>query len=150
MKNHMQKQKFRKKSVKNYVLNSFVKCGKKAVAENILLKTFKEIQKQEKKSAKSILKLAIIKNLIVVNNKLLKKKSLSTINIPYVLKKKNRMYFAIKNILTQSSKKRSYYLHLTKKVLDSTKINNLQDSVKLQISQISFLNKKFAHYRWFL
>jgi len=60
------------------------------------------------------------------------------------------MYFAIKNILTQSSKKRSYYLHLTKKVLDSTKINNLQDSVKLQISQISFLNKKFAHYRWFL
>jgi len=84
MKNHMQKQKFRKKSVKNYVLNSFVKCGKKAVAENILLKTFKEIQKQEKKSAKSILKLAIIKNLIVVNNKLLKKKSLATINIPYV------------------------------------------------------------------
>lgn len=147
----MRKNKLQKKSIKNYVLNSFLKCGKKAVAEKILLKTFKEIQKQEKKNAKSILKLAIIKNHLIVNNKLLQRKNLSTINIPYVLKKKNRIYFAIKNILTKTSKRKKHCsIYITEKVINLTKIISIQDSDKLKISQISFLKKKFAHYRWFI
>lgn len=147
----MKKKQIQKKSIKNYVLNSFLKCGKKAVAEKILLKTFKKLQKQEKKNAKSILKLAIIKNLIIVNNKLLQRKNLSIINIPYVLKKQTRIYFAIKNILTKTTEKKKHYsVYLTEKVIDLTKINNIHDSNKLKISQISFLKKKFAHYRWFI
>ena len=45
--------------IKNYLINSILKCGKKELSEKILLKTFKELQRTTKINTKNLIKLAI-------------------------------------------------------------------------------------------
>ena len=79
----------KKKSIKNYIINSIIKCGKKSLSEKLLLKTFKEIQKHTKKNTKQLRKLAIIKQISIISikellNKKFRRRS-KLVSIPYII-----------------------------------------------------------------
>jgi len=143
--------------IKNYLINSILKCGKKELSEKILLKTFKELQRTTKINTKNLIKLAIIKTISIVEIKKLKKKKKFSNNglnkvIPFVRKKKYRIFLSIKAITKQQSlpKMTNYSLYLKQKIIDSATQSMNQNNVKLELSREAFLKKKFVHYRWFI
>lgn len=122
--------------------------GKKTTSEKIILKSFKEICKTNKKRAKNVFLASIITNLPVFKiNQFVKKrrKKKRTIEVPVFIKSnQTRVSIAIKNIKKFSIKKReenSLFLNLTKEILNN---NIKQKEANLDNKQSELLK----YYKW--
>ena len=145
----------KKKSIKNYIINSIIKCGKKSLSEKLLLKTFKEIQKHTKKNTKQLVKLAIIKQISIISIKELSNKKFrrrsKLVSIPYIIKSTNRIGLAVKLLTNKFSSinPNNYTVNLKNRVIDSAIKKNENENIQLEKVKTAFFKKKFAHFRWF-
>merc|ERR1712050_396111 len=73
--------------------------GGKTIAELLLLKSIKKIQKNLKKNHKSILKLLIVNNSPMIFLKKIKQKRKIRREFPYILSKNKRIFLSFKNFL---------------------------------------------------
>jgi ribosomal protein S7 len=148
----------KKIEIKNKFINHFMGDGKKSTSEKILLKSFKELQKNSKKKTTKILKIALINltpifkfHIIKSKQKKIKKKTDKT--IPAFISNQNvRTSSAIKFIAANTTKKEEKF-KLYKKLNEEILLNAADyESPAIQIKnelQKSVLTKKiFLYYRW--
>jgi ribosomal protein S7 len=147
----MEKQKLKKK-----ILNHIFKNGKKKTSEKILTKSFKSIQKSQKKSHNEIMKLSIMnatpafRVIKLKNNKRRKKKSIKEIPAflsTYIF----RSSWALKYLVQTSRKKTSnvFYTQLTNEALLNAKHEGNAIKFKNEVQDQALQKKKFfRHYRW--
>ena len=134
--------------LKHKIVNHLIINGNKKTCENIVLKTFKLIQKQTLKKHKNLIKLGIINTSPVIQIKKQRKKMLE---FPYVLSKKNRLSLAIKFIIAASKQNLDikFYHEFSKVIVLS--FQNKSDCIKKKenLQEHAFAKKKYAAYRWF-
>ena len=143
----------KKKFIKSYFYNFILKKGKKAVSEVIFKSFILFIQKSFKKDLKLILNILLYKNISIFSLKTIKKKvKKKTYSfIPFFIDNKQlRFTFSIKFLIKEGKQLKKPFLlslkNLFLKLLEKkfNKIQLIQD-----IHQLSFIQKKFFHYRWF-
>jgi ribosomal protein S7 len=142
--------------LKEKVLNHIQKNGKKKTSEKILTKSFKSMQKYQKKSHNEVIKLAITSTtptfrvIKLKNNRRRKKKSVK--EIPAFLSTYMfRSSWALKYLVKTSNKKTSNVFYNQFK--DETLLNAKQEGNAVKFKnelQNKALQKKkfFRHYRW--
>jgi ribosomal protein S7 len=142
--------------LKNQIVNSFMKNGKKHTGEKILLKLSKSLQKSTYKNFQSLLQLAIINvaPAFKLNEQIMKKgKRKSKKIIPsFIVKDSLRVMTALKSIKDVAQKDKSsnsFYKKLSFEVLDasSTKGASAEQKTKLQ-TQVLFNKRYLAKFRW--
>ena len=128
-----------------------MKMGNKNKSENTFINIIKILKKKKKKNIYSIFKLALKNASNITNVLTLKKKKRKPVYIPFFIKKSNRLNTAIKNIII-SSRSSSGSGITNNFVLELLDISSNKGGIKKNIKNIhlkSFMNKNFAHYRWF-
>lgn len=142
--------------LKGKILNHIFKDGKKKTSEKILIKSFKTIQKFQKKPHSEITKLSIINatptfRIIKLKNKRRKKKK-AVKEIPAFLSTYMfRLSWALKYIVTGTTKKTSnlFYNQLKDEILLNTKHEGNAVKLKDELQNQALQKKKyFKHYRW--
>lgn len=146
------------KKIKNLLINHIIKNGKKKTCEIILLKSFKNIQKECKKPHKTLLKLSIIKSTSVFRLMQLKqkkrkiKKIKNSKEIPlFIFSNSERISWALKYI-SQTTKKKitnNFYKNLKQEIIFSSQ--NEGDSTKIKTNlhkQIITKKRLFLYFRW--
>jgi ribosomal protein S7 len=142
--------------LKNQIVNSFMKDGKKHTGEKILLKFSKSLQKSTQKNFQSLVQLAII-NLSPVfklNEQTMKKgKRKSKKIIPsFIVKDSLRVMTAvksIKNVVQKDKSSNSFYKKLNKEVLGTSSMSSLSVEQKTKLQNQVLLNKRYlAKFRW--
>lgn len=146
----------KKLRLKKKILNHILKDGKKKTSEKILIKSFKSIQKSQKKPHHDIIKLSIINStpafriIKLKNNRRRKKKS--TKEIPAFLSTYLfRSSWALKYLIQASRKKTSNIFcdQLTNETLLNAKHEGNTVKFKSEIQDQALQKKKyFRHYRW--
>jgi ribosomal protein S7 len=134
-----------------------MKNGNKTTSENILLKSFKELQKVCLKQPKELLKLALINSTPIfklnqIKNKKIKKKKNKIIKeIPFFISTTQlRSSLAVKFIL-QTLKKKSqiFYLKFAKEILISSQNKGDSIQIKDNLQKQILKNKRYLNsYRW--
>ena len=146
----MKKQKLKKK-----LLNHILKSGKKQISEKILTKSFKSIQKSQKKSYNEIIRLAILNStpmfrVIKLKNKRRKKKSIK--EIPAFLSNYTyRTSWGLKYLIKTSTLKTSnvFYNQLKHEILSNALSDGNAVTLKNELQNKALPKKKyFRHYRW--
>jgi ribosomal protein S7 len=142
--------------VKNQIVNSFMKNGKKHVGEKILLKLSKSLQKLTQKNFQTVIQLAIINitPAFKLNEQIMKKgkrKSKKMI-LSFVMKDSLRIMTAlksIKNVAQKDKNSSSFFRKLSEKVLDTSvlKGSSIEQNPKLQ-NQILLHKRYLAKFRW--
>lgn len=144
--------------LKKKILNHTLKDGQKKTSEKILIKTFKSLQKSQKKSHTEIVKLSIInatptyRIIKLKNNRRRKKKFIK--EIPAFLSTyKFRSSWALKYLIktSQLHKKTSNIFHdqLKDETLLSAKQEGNTVKFKIETQKQALKQKKyFRHYRW--
>lgn len=141
-----------KKTIKQKIFNRLITKGSKQTAEKILLKSFKLMQKLEKKKdTKDILKLSLINTSPSLYVKNIKRKKKRTIEFPFLLKLNLRFSYGIKFLIasTKNNKQNSFYKNFMSELLNSSKKTSVSFKRKSDLHKEAFLKKKFANYRWF-
>lgn len=142
--------------VKNQIVNSLMKNGKKRTGEKILLKLSKSLQKSTRKNFQTIIQLAII-NLtpaFKLNEQTMKKgkRKSKKMTLSFIIKDSLRVMTALKSIKEVAQKEKSsssFSQRLCKEILDTSlfKSSSIEQKVKLQ-NQI-LLNKRYlSKFRW--
>jgi ribosomal protein S7 len=106
------------------------------------------MKKKKKKNIYSVLKLALKNASFITNILTQKKKKRKPVYIPFFIKKSKRVSIAMKNII-QASRSSSYKNNFVSEILN---ISSNKGSLRKVIKNThlkSFINKNFAHYRWF-
>lgn len=142
--------------IKNKLINHLVSKGKKSKSEKIVLKSFKSLQLNSKKSSKKLFQLALIYNTPIfkintITQKKRKKKKQKTKIIPaFILRKSSRISFAIKFITkTAKEKNQSLFQKLPEKIILSSQNKNQSIETKQETQKQAFSNRHlFKHYRW--
>lgn len=145
----------KEKTLKARFLNNLLKHGKKSTSEKITTKSFKLLQKSQKKLHNEIIKLAIQNNtpifrMIQLKNNKRKKKLLNEIPI-FISNYKFRTSWGIKYLLnTQSSKINSiFYVKLKNEIILNAQEKGFAVSYKNEIQNKAFQKKRyFKFYRW--
>jgi small subunit ribosomal protein S7 len=142
--------------LKEKILNHILKNGKKKTSEKMLNKSFKLMQKSQKKSHNEIFKLSIINStptfrvIKLKNNKRRKKKSIK--EIPAFLSTYMfRSSWALKYLIQTSKKKQSgtFFDQLKTETLLSAKYEGNTIKLKNEVQDQALQKKKyFRHYRW--
>jgi len=142
--------------LKEKILNHIQKNGQKKTSEKILNKSFKLIQKSQKKSHNEIFKLSVVNStptfrvIKLKNNKRRKKKSIR--EIPAFLSTYMfRSSWALKYLIQTSKKKQSKIFsdQLKNETLLSAKYEGNVIKLKNEIQEQALQKKKyFRHYRW--
>jgi ribosomal protein S7 len=142
--------------LKNQIVNSLMKNGKKHTGEKILLKFSKSLQKSTQKNFRSLLQLSII-NLspaFKLNEQTMKKgKRKSKKIIPsFIVKDSLRIMTAIKSIKDVAQKDKSsisFYKKLSKETLGSSTTSSFSIEQKINQQNQVLLNKRYlAKFRW--
>jgi ribosomal protein S7 len=142
--------------VKNQVVNSFMKNGKKHTGEKILLKLSKSLQKSTQKNFQTIIQLAIINitPAFKLNEQIMKKgkrKSKKMI-LSFIVKDSLRIMTALKFIKNFAQKEKNYssfYRKLNKEILDTSQVQGSLIEQKAKLQTQLLLNKKYlAKFRW--
>ena len=130
--------------------NLLMKHGKKRTSELILRKTINSLQKKNKKSYLSLFKTSIANNYNILLIKTLKRSKKSQYKIPYIIKKKHRIILCLKNIIftSRNRSKVPFFINFNKELISSTNIKST--NVHSEIHKKIYLQKNFAHYRWFV
>jgi ribosomal protein S7 len=142
--------------LKNQIVNSFMKNGKKRTGEKILLKLSKSIQKSTQKNVQSLVQL-VISNLapaFKLNEQTMKKgKRKSKKIIPsFIIKDSLRVMTALKSIRNTTKKDKSsnhFYKKLLKEILDASLLKGALIEQKTKLQNQVLLNKRYlAKFRW--
>lgn len=138
--------------IKNKFLNLLMCSGNKQTSEKLLIKSLKKIQtKFTHKNCKDFIKTGLINASPVLFVKNIKRKRKRTMEFPFLLNENLRLFYSLKFIIKNSSKKNSqtFYNKLTTELIESVK--NISQSVKIKknLYKDAALKKKFANYRWF-
>ena len=142
--------------VKNQIVNSLMKNGKKHTGEKILLKFSKSLQKSTQKNFKTVFQLAVI-NLtpaFKLNEQTMKKgkRKSKKMTLSFITKDSLRVMNALKsirNVVQKDKSSSSFSTRLCKEILDtsSMKSSSIEQKTKLQ-NQI-LLNKRYlSKFRW--
>lgn len=138
-------------NIKNKIINHLFVNGKKETGENILLKSFKKLQKSSTKQSKKLIQLVIIFSMPIfkIHKITIKKKKKKIQEIPVFLKnKKTRISLGIKYILTTLKNKSSdpLYIKLYKEILLNLKNEGAVIQIKNKIQKQALLRKNFSYY----
>ena len=145
-----------KKKLKEKIVNHILIHGQKRISENIVGKSFKSIQKTQKKSHTEITKLAIIHTtptfrIIKLKNSRTKKtnitKEVPTFLSTYIF----RTSWALKHITKTTSQKKpnSYQTQLEQEIFLNTENQGNAAKLKNELHNQTLKNKKyFKYYRW--
>ena len=152
----MKKTNNKKTHMKNKFVNHLTKHGKKETCEKIILKSFKKIQKKQRKPHKKVIKLAIMNSapifrIIKLKKKIRKKKQVKEIP-KFVNNMHERIAWSLK-ILTQTTRKSKVKENFSTKLTDELLLNakNKSESVSLKTElHKQALTKKhlFLYFRW--
>lgn len=149
--------------IKKNIINRIIKNGEKKTSEKILLKCFKELQKESLKQTKNLIKLALISSmsifkLVQVSNKKIKKKKgrANVIKvIPDIIRTNNsRVSLAIKLIKTtiQNKKNKHFFNKFYSEILlnSQNKGDTINRKDELQIQALILYQKKryLKKYKW--
>lgn len=142
--------------VKNQIVNSFMKNGKKHTGEKILLKLSKSLQKSTQKNFQTIIQIAII-NLtpaFKLNEQTMKKgkrKSKKMI-LSFIVKDSLRVMNALKFIKDVAQKDKSsgsFSKRFSKEVLGASALKSASIEQKTKLQNQILLNKRYlAKFRW--
>lgn len=136
--------------LKPKIINYYNKKGLKEVAENNLFKTCKVLNKDLNKDISKIVKCLVIKNSLFFNIKIIEKKKKIFKEIPYFLKPKLRIFYAIKQILEKSKKKKNIIFNISNNIINQlTKKHSSSLKNKKESYKIIFSKRTFTHFRWF-
>lgn len=140
--------------IKLIFYNTLLKKGKKSISEKIFKQFILKIQKFYSKNFKSFLNLILYKNILIFSlriiKKKLKKKKLISIYLFFLTNLNLRLSLSVKYLIKEVRQlKSSFSLNLKNLFIKlflkkTTKMNLIQD-----VYQLSFIKKKFFHYRWF-
>lgn len=144
----MKEQKSKKK-----LLNHILQNGKKQISEKILTKSFKSIQKSQKKSHTEIVKLAILNStpmfrILKLKNKRRKKNSVK--EIPAFLSNYTyRTSWSLKYLVKTSKLNNGISNQLTHEIMSSIIHEGNAVTFKDELQNKTLPKKKyFRHYRW--
>lgn len=142
--------------IKQKIFNHLIINGKKETCEKIFLKSSKLLQKSLIKNNTKIIKTGIVNTSPIVNVKQVKLKKGKNKNIkeyPYILGYNDRISLAIKFIIktVKKKEKNSIYLHtnLKQEIIANSQNDSNATKRKEDLQKQTFLNKKYAYYRWF-
>lgn len=146
----------KKKKLKKKLLSHILKNGRKQISEKILNKSFKSIQKSQKKSHTKIVKLAILNltpvfRVIELKNKRRKKKSIK--EIPaflscYTYRTSWGLKYLIKT-LTSKASSGFFSDQLNHEILLNATSEGNAVTFKNELQKKALPKKKyFKHYRW--
>ena len=153
----MRKKKKKYIEIKNKFINHLIVKGKKSKSENIILKSFKTIQKESKKRSERLLQLALISTIPLfkinkITNKKRKKKKQKTKVIPaFISQEFSRISIAIKYIVETAQKRKinSLVQKFFEEILTSSQNRSQSVEIKKEIQQQVLLNRHlFRYYRW--
>lgn len=145
-----------KLSLKNQIVNVFMKNGKKHTGEKILLNISKSLQKSTNKNFKNLIQLAIINSTPAFKLKeqtMKKGKRKSKKIIPsFIVKDSLRVMSALKflkNIALKGRASNSFYKSFGKEILDSSSLKGQSAEQKSKVMNQILLNKRYlAKFRW--
>lgn len=140
------------RSVKNIFLNLLMLNGNKCTSEKLFIKSLKSVQKDfNKKKINDLIKLGLINSCPFLFLKKIKRKRKQTVEFPFMLTNKLRLFYGIKNLIKTclTPKNQAFANKLKNELVNSSK--NLSKSVKEKkdLHKNVVLKKKFANYRWF-
>ena len=142
--------------IRNKLINHFIIKGKKSKSEKIILKSFKIIQLDSKKSSKKLFQLALISNTPIfkintITQKKRKKKKQNPKIIPaFISHNFSRISFAIK-FITSTVKKTNQPLFqkLPKEIFLSSQSKSQSIETKQETQKQAFSKRHlFKYYRW--
>lgn len=127
--------------------------GNKKNCEKLLLLSFKSFQKFFFISHKIVTQLAILNTtpIFLIKHILKLKKKRKEKKFLFLLKKNNRISFAIKNIIADIKKKcvQKFYANFKNDLLLSAQKKSVAVKKKLNIQEEVFAKKKLKHFKWF-
>lgn len=142
---------YKKLYIKDKLVNHIMKNGKKSIVENLMLKSYKEIQKMSSTDTKSVFELALLNTIIAfkidkTNKK--KKKTIIIIEKPRFLKSNNtRFSLALKLILKTLNKKISFFLSFSDEIFYTSQNGSKSTEKILNIQKhVILLSKKYSDY----
>lgn len=143
------------KKIKSKLLNHLLKNGNKKTCENILLKSFKTIQKNSLKSYKKVIKIAIVNSasifrIIKLKQKKRKKKSVKEIP-KFIFNNFERISWSLKIILTYSKKQNAntFYKKLKQEIIINSKNKGSAIDKKIDLhKQILPKKRLLLYFRW--
>lgn len=141
-----------KLTIQNKLINYIMQDGKKQTAEKLLLKSYKLIQKiQKKKKFKDIFKLALVNSSPFFYIKQIQRKKKKVLEFPFLLKNSLKLHYGIKSIIYQTNLKTSFsfYKKCSFEIINSSKCTSEGVKKKKETYKTAFLTKRYANYRWF-
>lgn len=149
-------QKILKNISKNKLLNHLIRSGKKQIIEKTITKSFKQIQKDQKKNCKNIIKLAVLNSIpafkvVKLENK--KGRKTSVKEIPTFVSNYNfRVSWGLKYLVEslESVPQNKLYTKLKNEFLLAAKAESKTLKTLKETSQIRALKEKkyFKYFRW--
>ena len=135
--------------LKKKLINHTFKNGKKHISEKILRKSFKCIQKTQKKSHNDLIKQSIL-NVTPTFRIIQLKRRKSKLEIPAFLSSYTyRTSWALKYLIKMSKTNNVFYKQLEKEILLSAKSNGEIIKLKEELHKNTLQKKKyFKFYRW--
>lgn len=142
--------------LKNKIVNTLMKNGKKTTGEKILLKSFKSLQKSTDKNFKTLFHSAIINSTFAfkVNEQSVKKGKRKAIKIipSFIISDSLRITTALKSLAKISVKAKSsdfLYKKLTTEILSSSALKGQSIDQKTEIQKQIIANKRYlSKFRW--
>lgn len=142
--------------LKNQIVNSYMKNGKKYTGEKILLKLSKLLQKSTPKSFQSLIQLTIVNiaPTFKLNEQTVKKgKRKSKKTIPsFMVKDSLRIMTALKSVKKVAQKTRNsscFYQSLHKEILEASSFKGASAQQKIKSQNQVLSNRRYlAKFRW--
>ena len=141
-----------KLTIQNKLTNYIMQDGKKQTSEKLLLKSYKLIQKfQKKKKFKDIFKLALVNSSPFFYIKQIQRKKKKALEFPFLLKNSLKLHYGIKTIISSSNIKSSFsfYKKCSLEIINSSKLISDGVKKKKETYKTAFFTKRYANYRWF-
>jgi small subunit ribosomal protein S7 len=147
--------KINKYNSKIILSEKFINClmlkGKKSISEKIFFDFLKLLKKSSIKNIIFFFKFSLINSSLILSIYKIKNKKRIIREIPFMLLPKNRIIWAIKNII-KSIKIQSKNCFSTNFKNEIIKILKKNSNILLKRNEVhisSLKNKAFAHFRWF-
>ena len=144
------------REIKQILLNSIMKQGKKQTSEKLFLKSLKLLQKLSNKNTINILKASIVHSSPLIKMKTYrrnkKRKNIHVITFPYLLTFKQKHVLGIKNLVSVAKNKQNsnyFFDNFVNQLMHSAnKKGEIIEKIATQHNE-AFLKKKFSNFRWF-
>jgi ribosomal protein S7 len=138
-------------AIQNKLINYVMQDGKKHTSEKQMIKSYKLIQKNQKKNFKEIFKFAVVNSSPFFYIKQIQRKKKPPLEFPFLLKTSLKIHYGIKSIINSSTLKKSlpFYKKYSLEIINSSKLLSEGVKKKKEIYKNAFFTKRYANYRWF-